>query len=176
MLNNYKKSFSKILSKVVTDTLKNLQKIQKNLIGGFKEENSISGNNENMISKIYVQLSEEFSRCFSYFYNFGMSLTNEEKENLNPKAFSCFKLLFEFFNIESFNDQTNIVILLKTLNLLAISMSKFEGKEFSNIIKDEITNYDCIKKYYYKIKIINIHIYLNLILLDCFYLQQRNFK
>lgn len=138
MLSNYKKSFSKILSKVVTDTLKNLQKIQKNLIGGFKEENSISGNNENMISKIYIQLSEEFSRCFSYFYNFGMTLSNEEKENLNPKAFSCLKLLFEFFNIESFNDQTNIVILLKTLNLLAISMSKFEGKEFSNIIKDEI--------------------------------------
>jgi hypothetical protein len=131
MINNYKKSFSNVLSKILNECQKNLVKIQNS----FKKEDSII-NQENTLaihstgtsnlSRNLILLSDEFSKCFECFEKFSYMLKEEDKENLTPKNKTAFKVLINFFTGENSHSLLNLPSLLKAFNVIEIFCTKFK--------------------------------------------------
>jgi hypothetical protein len=145
---NYKKQFANNSVRLFTENFKFLQKINRaafDLL--FETENSVSdSNSENSLIKSYYIYMDDYYRLFSDYKNYfsQVSNSNNSKEyeasvaNVNPKNQNSFKLLIEFFNQDSFKNQRNKHLILRTLNLLNCFLIKF--KVFDEFLKDEINN------------------------------------
>jgi len=143
MINNYKKSFSNVLSKILNECHKNLVKIQNS----FKKEDSTI-NQENTLaiyntstsnhSRNLILLSEEFSKCFESFEKFSYMLKEEDKENLTPKNKTAFKVLINFFTGENSHSHLNLSSLMKAFNIIEIFCSKFKKFADSCNLQEEM--------------------------------------
>jgi len=167
---SYKKQFANNSVRLFNENYKFLQKIYRasyDLL--FETENNVNdSNSENSLIKTYYSYMDDYFKLFSdyknhinFFKNFENKINENESlgSNLNPKNQNSFKLLIEFFNQDSFKNQKNKFLILRTLNLLNSFYNKFKVFEF--LIKTELDSINSQINYF---KLVIVDIYFNEIL------------
>ncbi len=133
MINNYKKSFSKLITKVSNDIYKSAQKLKTNFLQILGNESAL---NETYLSKTLFQYYSEYAKILEFYSEFFPELSESDIETLHPKKQNSFKIIFEFFDDIDLNNDKYFVIYFKILNILYNNLKTFEP--FSTIIDKEV--------------------------------------
>ena len=135
MINNYKKSFSKLIAKVSNDIFKSSQKLKQNFIQILGNDSAL---NESYLNKTLFHYYTEYAKILEFYSEFIDELSKKDRDALHPRLQNSFRIIFEFFDDIDFNNDKYFVIYFKILNIIHNNLKTFI--QYQSLIDLEINH------------------------------------
>ena len=136
-------NFSSILRNYENKELKQLNKIKSNMIHYLKD-NQVLITSENIISKKLNNLINNYKNIFELYQQYKPKKEENNTDLVNPNQHELYLYLLDFFdNNEQLENENNLEVLFKIINLLNLLNNNFKSEKnvrlFKSII-DKIVN------------------------------------
>ena len=136
-------NFSSILRNYENEELKQLNKIKSNMINYLKD-NQLLITSENIISKKLNNLINNYKNIFELYQQYKPKKEENNTDLVNPNQHELYLYLLDFFdNNEQFENENNLEVLFKIINLLNLLNNNFKSEKNVRLFKsmiDKIVN------------------------------------
>ena len=136
-------NFSSILRNYENEELKQLNKIKSNMISYLKDS-QVLVTNESVINQKINKLINNYKIIFELYQQYKPKKEENNTEIVNPNQHELYLYLLDFFdNNEQIEEEKNLEILFKIINLLHLLNSNFKSEKNVRLFKsliDKIVN------------------------------------
>ena len=136
-------NFSSILRNYENEELKQLNKIKSNMISYLKDS-QVLVSNESVINQKINKLINNYKIIFELYQQYKPKKEENNTEIVNPNQHELYLYLLDFFdNNEQIEEEKNLEILFKIINLLHLLNSNFKSEKNVRLFKsliDKIVN------------------------------------
>lgn len=136
-------NFSSILRNYENEELKQLNKIKSNMISYLKDS-QVLVTNESVINQKINKLINNYKVIFELYEQYKPKKEENNTEIVNPNQHELYLYLLDFFdNNEQIEEEKNLEILFKIINLLHLLNSNFKSEKNVRLFKsliDKIVN------------------------------------
>jgi hypothetical protein len=136
-------NFSSILRNYENEELKQLNKIKSNMISYLKDT-QVLVTNESVINQKINKLINNYKIIFELYQQYKPKKEENNTEIVNPNQHELYLYLLDFFdNNEQIEEEKNLEILFKIINLLHLLNSNFKSEKNVRLFKsliDKIVN------------------------------------
>ena len=136
-------NFSSILRNYENEELKQLNKIKSNMISYLKDSQVLI-TNESIINQKINKLINNYKIIFELYQQYKPKKEENNTEIVNPNQHELYLYLLDFFdNNEQIEEEKNLEILFKIINLLHLLNSNFKSEKNVRLFKsliDKIVN------------------------------------
>ena len=136
-------NFSSILRNYENEELKQLNKIKSNMISYLKDSQVLI-TNESIINQKINKLINNYKIIFELYQQYKPKKEENNTEIVNPNQHELYLYLLDFFdNNEQIDEEKNLEILFKIINLLHLLNSNFKSEKNVRLFKsliDKIVN------------------------------------
>ena len=138
-----KNNFSSILRNYENEELKQLNKIKSNM-SNYLKDSQVLITNESIINKKINKLINNYKIIFELYQQYKPKKEENNTDIVNPNQHELYLYLLDFFdNNEQIENEKNLEILFKIINLLHILNSNFKSEKNIRLYKsmiDKIVN------------------------------------
>ena len=136
-------NFSSILRNYENEELKQLNKIKSNMVNYLKD-NQVLITNENIINQKLNKFINNYKNIFELYQQYKPKKEENNTDLVNPNQHELYLYLLDFFdNNEQLENEKNLDILFKVINLLDLLNNNFKSEKNIRLFKamiDKIVN------------------------------------